>query len=794
MATNISDREDRLQRLDQPFDQMFAAEIDDWISKLPKNEDKEFKSPHHPDPGNELVGIAMSGGGMRSATYNLGVAQALANGGLMEEVDYMSTVSGGGYFGTSLTSLCLEDLPYNDNWDAHLDMTKDRFPYAFPGPLRPPSESVSVHGLESPATRHVRERSKLITPKLGLFQTEMWTALSRYLASTVALWLLYLLPSVTAVLLLTLLIPNEVWVRFDPLGTGGSDSWLGRNLWAWTIPLWFLGGVAILAVFTGGDTRTGDQFARDWVKRSQSFLLVVGAISGGAVLLGLALWGFNFAINDPGADQIIQSVLGALGVSGAAAFTIGGRKIMVPERAKQLLWKLLFGIGGFIILGIGLVAWDYYLFLWLAEPQLNQTLSEGFGIYWGGYGLAWDGVVLAWVITGIFGYHLLNALSLNRIYERRLRRSWIVGAKPPYPPGSGGVSVPQQGWSRVWVRPDIKMSDLNRNRVFSPYPLICTALNIPGSTGPKLLDRKADSFVIGPVYSGSALTRWRPTEELPEIASMPLAKAATISAAAVSPNMGKVTQRTLSILTTLFNLRLGWWVPNPRPSSRLSRFLQRPTVLYWTEMLGIASHRDPVVYLSDGGHFENLGMYELLRRRCKFIVAVDCSGEPSDRKAELHFEGLAELVRRTRIDFGIDIDIDVRPLMRNPETGQVKSHFAVGRIRYPTESGHGAGNPSEESTGILVYIKPGRVEGQQPPDIINYTRQIDPAFPHDPTADQQFDSAQFESYRELGFSAGRAVIAATGDQTGARARFLELYDWYQSLLHDLEFSKPSASC
>jgi len=207
-------------------------------------------------------------------------------------------------------------------------------------------------------------------------------------------------------------------------------------------------------------------------------------------------------------------------------------------------------------------------------------------------------------------------------------------------------------------------------------------------------------------------------------------------------------------------------------------------------MLGMASHEDPIVYLSDGGHFENLGMYELLRRRCKFIIAVDCSGEPSDPEDELNFQGLAEPARRGRIDFGIDIDIDLRPLMRNPETREVKSHFAVGRIHYPTESGQVGDVPSEQSTGILVYIKPGRVEGQLPPDIINYSRQIGPAFPHDPTSDQQFDSPQFESYRKLGFLAGRAVITATGNKVGVPAKFEELHVQFRKLLRD-QFGETS---
>lgn len=95
MASNTPDPEDRLRRLDEPFDRMFKSEMEEWVEKLPQNQGKTFPSPGHPDPRNNLVGIAMSGGGMRSAVYNLGVAQALADGGLMKEMDYMSTVSGG---------------------------------------------------------------------------------------------------------------------------------------------------------------------------------------------------------------------------------------------------------------------------------------------------------------------------------------------------------------------------------------------------------------------------------------------------------------------------------------------------------------------------------------------------------------------------------------------------------------------------------------------------------------------------------------------------------------------------
>ncbi|MCH7624412.1 MAG: patatin-like phospholipase family protein [Chloroflexi bacterium] len=785
---------------------MFGAEIKDWVSKLPKNRNRNLPSPGHPDPRNELVGIAMSGGGMRSATYNLGVAQALARGGLLKEVDYMSTVSGGGYFGSSLTSLTSENLPYNDDWDARLDMTREGFPYAFPSPLPEDSEEpssspepVPVHGMESPATRHVREHGKLLAPAFGLFQTEVWTALSRYLVSTALLFALYLLPTVTAIFLLTILIPEEFWARSDPFGIigDGANSWLGMNRWFWTIPAWFFGPVGLLAVIFRSDPKSGDHFSPDWVRRIQRFFLMLAAATGGAVLFAAALWGFTFAIDAVDFSRlsefgelkkIVLSILGALGVGGAAATGVSARKMMVPKSAERLLWKLLFAVGGYIILGIGLVLWYYILVSWLAEAQLEVLPTEGLGIYWGGFALAWNGVILAYLITWIWGHDLLNRLSIHRLYERRIGRTWVIGGKPPYPPGSDGVPNPRKGWSRVWVRPDIKMSDLKKGLVTSPYHLICTALNIPGSTGPKLLDRKADSFVIGPVYSGSALTRWAPTESLPAIAGMSLARATTISAAAVSPNMGRVTSTTLSVLTTLFNLRLGWWVPNPRRATGLRRYAARlPGFLYWKEMFGHASHEDAFVYLSDGGHFENLGIYELLRRRCKYIIAVDGTGEPPDSKDMLNFGGLAIPLRLARIDFGVEVHIDLRPIMRNSETGLVKSHFAVGRIRYPRGIGRGSGEHSEEDSGILVLVKAGRVEGEMQPDIINYLRQVNEDFPHDTTADQQFDQAQFESYRQLGFTAGSILAGVAGsDDVEVARRFENLDRWYQRLPRDLD--------
>ena len=194
----------------------------------------------------------------------------------------------------------------------------------------------------------------------------------------------------------------------------------------------------------------------------------------------------------------------------------------------------------------------------------------------------------------------------------------------------------------------------------------------------------------------------------------------------------------------------------------------------------MASHRDQFVYISDGGHFETIGIYELLRRRCKYIIVVDATGEPSG-KTDMQFGAFAVPVRRARIDFGVEIDIDLRPLMRDGETGLSRSHFAVGQIKYPQDSGHGKAGTEGDQTGTLVYIKSGLVDGPTTPDIINYVRQVNPDFPNDSTADQQFDQAQFESYRQLGFMAGQAVCSVSESGDGVAERFHELSQWYEGL-------------
>jgi len=781
-------QDDKLRGLNIPFDEVFSAEIKDWVSKLPKYKDgvEGPKFPNHPDPRNNLVGLAMSGGGTRSATFNLGVTQALAQYGFMEHVDYMSTISGGGYLGTSFTSLCADEFDPEQIGDppVRLGMKADNFPYSDQNPYLDSSvegwESPIVHGLETPATRHVRENSRLIIPGLGFFNRENWVSLSRYAVSTLMLWVFFLIPMTAAILLPLLTIPETAWNRADPFSASTGD-WaysLGNQPWLAFIPLALLAVTAPLA-FIPVRTKAGRRYGFGlFIELIQTIFLVVMAVSAAAVFLVFGVWAYTSLLGTGFAGWELGAV--GAGTSGGALASLR-MLVNMSEGFRRQIMDLVFGLLGYFVLGLSLVAGHHVLWNgWtlIHWEGFRSSLDKSYDEYW----IAWAIVIGVIAISWAMADRILNFFSMNGLYEERVRRTWVISPIPNPRAGRAEKGGQQNGWKRVWERNDMKVAELIKDGQdpVTPYPLVVTTLNLSGSTSPKLLNRRADSFVIGPAYTGSPVTRWRRTSHLASFRRMPLARAAGISAAAFSPNMGRRTNTTMSIITTLFNARLGWWVRNPKEHGWFHRTFWPPSFfLYWMEMFGRASHDHPYVYLSDGGHFENMGIYELMRRRCKFIIAIDGTGEPPVDEP-LAFGGLGLCLRRARIDFGVLVDMDLRPMFRDKETGQVKSYFAVGRIRYPSANGHG--QPGDDDSGILVYIKAGINEKTMSADLINYHRSVNPNFPHDPTADQQFDEPQFESYRELGFLAGQAVCKETGPNDDAAKRFTALDKYYQGVV------------
>jgi hypothetical protein len=286
------------------------------------------------------------------------------------------------------------------------------------------------------------------------------------------------------------------------------------------------------------------------------------------------------------------------------------------------------------------------------------------------------------------------------------------------------------------------------NLIQKPFHVFNVTLNLVGGDKLEWQDRKAESFTMSPLHCGSYWLGYRNSKEYGGQSGISLATAASISGAAASPNMGyMMTSSIVRIIMTLFNVRLGFWLGNPGPAGEQTYKLDspresvRPIV---EEALGLTDDKRPYVYLSDGGHFENFGLYEMILRRCRFIVVCDAGTDTG-----YEFGDLAMAIRQIRVDFGVPIDMGEMVFGRDPEAGN--NYCALGVIRYSCVDGpDGSTSPADDAKhdGLLVYIKPSLI-GDEPRDVLNY-HSTSETFPQESAADQWFSEAQFESYRALG--------------------------------------------
>jgi hypothetical protein len=173
-----------------------------------------------------------------------------------------------------------------------------------------------------------------------------------------------------------------------------------------------------------------------------------------------------------------------------------------------------------------------------------------------------------------------------------------------------------------------------------------------------------------------------------------------------------------------------------------------------SEAFGLTDDQHPYVYLSDGGHFENLGLYEMVLRRCRYIVVSDGGAD-----GDFDFEDLGNALGKVRVDLGIPIEFKRLPMHapvdlpgKSYDLASGKPDFpycAVARIRYScVDAPEAPGERKEEIDGWLLYVKPA-LNGTEPADVFHYAK-LHPTFPHESTANQLYSEAEFESYRALG--------------------------------------------
>ncbi len=399
----------------------------------------------------------------------------------------------------------------------------------------------------------------------------------------------------------------------------------------------------------------------------------------------------------------------------------------------------------------------YWKIQWAGEPWQLLFVSMG---------LAMASLLLSWRVD-------VNDFSLHHFYRNRLVRCYLGASNPERKP---------QPFTGFDPDDDLPLKDFAENYP-GPYPILNAALNITSGEELGYATRRAKSFVFTPRYCGydkifpgedqqrfrlenacqfsysnTALGRTEKSlTRMADESGIALGTAMAISGAAASPNMGYFTSPATGLFMTLFDVRLGWWMGNSRFTTPW-RSAGPPLGLGYllSELVAQSDENKYYVYLSDGGHFENLAVYELIKRHCKVIVACD-----ADCDGQYDFENLLGLIEKARIDFGARIAIDFSKI--RPKDGrESKYNFAVGDIFYDPQ------NPQDR--GQLFYVKASLPPRQDknavnrnslPDDVWRYSEKHK-TFPHQSTADQWFDELQFESYRALGQHIGRAAAAEIG--------------------------------
>jgi hypothetical protein len=413
---------------------------------------------------------------------------------------------------------------------------------------------------------------------------------------------------------------------------------------------------------------------------------------------------------------------------------------------------------------------------WPHAPGFLQSYFEKTAYCRGAFlsfAIAAAALFLFWPILSV------NSNSLHQLYRDRLGQAFLIKRRVK------GAATDEIGYADAF-----KLSAINA--ACAPYHLINTALNVPGSTFANRRGRNADFFMFSRHYIGSEATGYVGTESAEAIVDgLNIGTAMAISGAAAAPNMGMASIRPLSPTIALLNVRLGRWIRHPADIAlRRARLkgegerqfwrIPRPRHLLYEAFskTGVSvgqldartiRKRHGFVFLTDGGHIDNLGVYELLRRRCKLIIAIDGEADP-----DFDSGSLVQVERFARIDMNVIIRLNWEPIgirtqavTNEIKNGQLKEqpgpHVAVGSISYPPLTPGG-----EREKGALIYIK-ASLSGDESDYVIAY-KKANPQFPHETTLDQLFSEEQFEAYRALGehiarrFLDGRDGVAVYSDE------------------------------
>jgi hypothetical protein len=764
-----------------------------------------------PDPNDDRFGICCSGGGIRSASFNLGALQAIQDKKRLQKTRFLSAVSGGSYIAAAFAIVAKTSRPGDPRDPAGMDSDPELVT-----PDSPPFERWS------PEEQYLRNRASYMAPTGADKAYLVWRILLGLLIN------LLLIGAVVALLAAALSLyyrsahPGLIRPPHAPLGASPSGTvvLVGGLIMVAGILL----GIASVMVRKEqhADRR---RFLELWSLRVFCFGLVVlvleavvpelidllrkDSVSGGTQKAGGVDEGSLGAVASGSVAAILAAIVAQLRSATAdpvkvAREATGFITKLGPRLRMALIYLAAWVLGPLLILAMLVVAT-------LVQVETRDTLVRA-AIPVGAFVVA----------LGFMRYGDLNTWSLHPFYRRRLstafalRRVWREGD----PPGGRAEACPERElllMSKTHVLPQIPAWEGRW-----PTLLVCAAANVsdPGAAPP---GRGVTTFTFSAAEMGGPLVGGVVTEyfeqRLPETRrrDFTLPAAVAMSGAAVSPSMGKMTRPSVRFLMAMANVRLGVWVPNPRrlesfvglrselrkdasgirpklnallrpgtferversravtrASARrtTSASVPRPSPLYLLkELLGWNSINDKFLYVTDGGHYENLGLIELLRRGCRHIYCFDASGGRQ-------LAQLGDAIALARSELGVEIsfpDGQLERLMEN-EKGVAKARCAAGTLTYMHCHPH--------VTGKIVYV-PTVFTGNLPWDV-RALKEEDNRFPHHSTMDQLFTDQKFEAYRTLGYcGAVDAMTAMDGplaeadaeaDGGDARPGFYELLE------------------
>lgn len=840
------------------------------------------------------LGLAFSGGGIRSATVSLGIAQVLSRHHRLLDFDYLSTVSGGGYIGSFLTTLFTPDSQRGVEagtagdpkspigrlraWAARRQSTEiaaddmlavyslqQRREFA-QKVLHAPSCDRTIllskepkHEVRSPVW-WLREHSRYLAPngttdfaEAAFYMIRNWAAMLYvfalplmlgYLASSLILWATALALPGNAVGEL-----HRFGVQFSPLIAlvpvpavlamiAASGFWVTQGAPVGRMEGKWLGAKQLLAIYIAGTILLAlpalligafpEILSGVAIDRYLAAVLCIGGALGsfGALLaLVCAPWfhkdGFTLEIRRRltrfGAFMMQMTfVLLALALVDTIAFYVRvnilrwwdhspGLTALPPLIASAAAW--LFnrisslsgdrkgGIFSFIFKNINrfaLVAGIllYAVFAVIADVVVQFVVWED-GKVGTAAGFNWiDGLiafltvgVLMWATGRMTGF--INLSSLHNLYTTRLARAYL-GATNSHRlaqiPGQSDRKAKASRITDVDPKDFIDVELYQKEATGAPLHLVNATLNETLSEDGSDIanrDRKGVPITFGPegVFVNAARSdgdngykSWTTLKEA-KAERLSVGQLCAISGAAASAGMGARTSLGTAMALTFANVRLGYWWETenlflPGQSPRWRKNVGTYGYLI-AEMLGWYKRRRERVYLTDGGHFENSGVYELLRRGTRVIVACDNGADP-----DYVFDDLQNLVRKARIDLGLEVRVastskvielvaeEGSNLFLNAAGGKWRENaksrkctgiallLEVGDFRDSDAERFIAAARRPDQTRYIVWIKPS-IFPDMSEDLIGYAL-ANPTFPQQTTADQFFDEAQWESYRMLG--------------------------------------------